>query len=454
MTNTTNLQALDSAHHFHPFTNQGELKNQGTRIISKAEGVYIWENDGQKLLDGMSGLWCVNIGYGRDELADVASKQMKELPYYNSFFQCTTPVTIELAKKLAEIAPDHINNVFFTCSGSEANDTVLRLARHYWAVQGKPDKQVFISRKNAYHGSTVAGASLGGMAAMHAQGGLPIPGIVHIDQPYWYREALEGEDENTYGLRIAQQLEQKILELGEDKVAAFIAEPIQGAGGVIIPPDSYWPEIQRICNKYEILLVADEVICGFGRTGYWFGSEMYNITPDFMPIAKGLSSGYIPMGGVMISDRVIEVLNNSDSEITHGYTYSGHPTAAAVSLRNIEIMQRENIVENVHNELAPYLAEKWKRFESHPLVGQARCKGMLAAVELMKDKDNRIQFEEKGIVGGICRDKCIENGLVMRAVGDTMISCPPLVITKEQIDELVDKAWLSVEQTWEQINGG
>ena len=449
-TTTHQLQSIDRDHHFHPFSNQKELHEVGTRVISKADGIYIWDNDGNKILDGMSGLWCVNIGYGRKELAQVAYDQMNELPYYNSFFQCTTPVTIKLAQKIAEIAPAHINTVFFTCSGSEANDTILRLARHYWAIQGQPEKRVFISRMNAYHGSTVASASLGGMGAMHAQGGLPIPDIVHIEQPYWYREGGD-EDENAYGLRIAGQLEAKILELGEERVAAFIAEPIQGAGGVIIPPDSYWPEIQRICDKYNILLVADEVICGFGRTGEWFGTDLYQLKPDFMTIAKGLSSGYIPIGGVLISDEVATRLAADGGEIAHGYTYSGHPTAAAVALKNIEIMQTEGIIDNAKKEIAPYLATRWKQLGDHPLVGQARCKGLLAAIELIKDKQTKEPFEEKGAVGKICRDYCIESGLVMRAVGDTMIICPPLIITKEQIDELVDKVTMALNLTHQAI---
>ena len=450
MTSTSQLQALDSAHHIHPFSNQADLNTKGTRIISKADGIYIWDNEGHKMLDGMSGLWCVNIGYGREELAKVAYDQMLELPYYNSFFQCTTPKAIELSKLIAEVAPDKMNSVFFAGSGSEANDTVLRLARHYWSVQGKPEKINFISRRNAYHGSTVAAASLGGMVPMHSQGSLPIPGIAHIDQPYWYREGGD-EDEQEYGLRIARQLEEKILALGEDKVAAFIAEPIQGAGGVIIPPDSYWPEIQRICDQYEILLVADEVICGFGRTGHWFGSDLYHLKPDFMPIAKGLSSGYLPIGGVIMSDRVNKVLTEQGGEINHGYTYSGHPTAAAVAIRNIEIIQRENIVQNVHDITAPYLEQRWMQLNDHPLVGQARCKGMLGAIELVADKAARKPFADAGRVGGICRDICISNGLVMRAVGDTMIICPPLIITTQQIDELFEKVVKTLDQAYQQI---
>lgn len=453
MTDTQTLQDLDRRHHMHPFTDQGDLNQRGTRIITKADGVYLWDSEGHKMLDGMAGLWCVAIGYGRRELADAAHHQMMELPYYNSFFQCTTPPAIRLAKKLAELAPAHLNNVFFTGSGSESNDTVLRLVRHYWTVKGQPDKSVIISRKNAYHGSTVAGASLGGMSYMHKQGGLPIPGIEHIDQPYWFDE---GGDltVDEFGLERARQLEHKILEMGVDKVAAFIGEPIQGAGGVIIPPATYWPEIQRICEKYGILLIADEVICGFGRTGNWFGSETFGMRPDFMSIAKGLSSGYLPIGGVLVSDRVADVLKQQGGDINHGYTYSGHPATAAVALKNIEIIEREKLVERVAEDTGPYLQARWRELADHALVGEVRGIGLIAALELIKDKATRQRWVAGGKVGGLCRDFCTANGLVMRATGDTMLVSPPLVISKSEIDELIEKARKSLDDTLAAIQAG
>ncbi|MEP3035933.1 MAG: aminotransferase, partial [Pseudoruegeria sp.] len=296
---TAELQALDAAHHVHPFTNQDELTAKGARVIMRAKGVSLFDSEGVEILDAMAGLWCVNIGYGRGELADVAARQMRELPYYNTFFQTTHVPVIALSAKLAELAPGDLNHVFFGGSGSEANDTNLRLVRTYWAEKGKPEKKVVISRKNAYHGSTMAGASLGGMSGMHAQGGLPIPDVHHIDEPNWYAEGGDMSPDE-FGLQRAQELEKAILEIGEDRVAAFIAEPIQGAGGVIVAPDTYWPEIQRICDKYEILLIVDEVICGFGRTGNWFGSQTLNIRPDIMTIAKGLSSGYAPIAASIL----------------------------------------------------------------------------------------------------------------------------------------------------------
>ncbi len=388
----TRLQQSDAAHHLHPFTNNGELSVHGTRIIEKAKGIYIWDVDGNKMLDGMSGLWCVNIGYGRQELINAATEQMKELPFYNSFFQCTTPRTIELSELISEISPPHINHTFFTGSGSEANDTVIRMVRHYWACQGQAGKQVIISRKNAYHGSTVGAASLGGMSYMHEQGGLPIPGIVHIDQPYWFGEGRE-EDPEAFGRRVAGQLQEKIEQLGVEKVAAFIAEPIQGAGGVIIPPESYWPEIERICKKYGILLICDEVICGFGRTGSWFGADYYGVKADLMPIAKGLSSGYLPIGGVMVSDEVAEVLKTRGGTFNHGYTYSGHPVSAAVALANIRILRDEGIVERVEKEIAPYLQQQLRTFADHPLVGEVRGAGLLGAIELAESREP-LQFFE------------------------------------------------------------
>jgi putrescine aminotransferase len=440
---------MDVQHHLHPFTDTKILKENGSRIITKAEGVYLWDSDGNKIIDGMAGLWCVNIGYGRKELVDVAQEQMNKLPYYNNFFQTTHPPAIELSKVLADISPPQFNHVFFTNSGSEANDTVVRMARYYWALQGKPDKTVIISRENAYHGSTMAGSSLGGMKFMHEQGGI-ISDIEHIDQPYWFKNGgVLSPDE--FGVKAAQALETKIKALGEDRVAAFIGEPIQGAGGVIVPPDTYWPEIQRICEKYGILLIADEVICGFGRLGKWFGSDYYNINADFMPIAKGLSSGYLPIGGLMVADKVAEVIIEKGGEFAHGFTYSGHPAACAVAKENIRILKDEKIIENVENKAGPYLQKRWKELGDHPLVGETRGVGMVAALELVKNKETREAFKEDLNVGNTCRDFCFNNGLIMRAVGDKMIISPPLVLTHDETDELVDKARLCLDLTAKQL---
>ncbi len=446
MTITKSIQAIDSAHYLHPFTDHKSLAAKGARVITKAEGVYIWDSEGAKIFDAMSGLWCVNAGYGRKALVDAAAKQMLELPYYNSFFQTTNVPAVKLAEKIIKLAGDQYSHVFFSSSGSESNDTNLRMVRHYWTTLGQPERTVIISRNNAYHGSTVAGASLGGMGGMHAQGGLPIPGIVHIEQPYHYGLAPD-EDRDAFGIRAASWLEDKILEVGADKVAAFIGEPVQGAGGVIIPPKTYWPEIQRICDKYGILLICDEVICGFGRLGKWFGSQLLGARPDLMTFAKGVTSGYIPLGGVVVGKRVADMLIDKGGEFNHGYTYSGHPVACAVALANIEILESEGLVDRVLNETGPYLAEKYVELAKHPLVGGAETCGLVAGFVLMKDKQNHIAFDESLAVGMICRGHCFANGLIMRAVGDRMIIAPPLITTKAQIDEMIALIYKCLDAT-------
>jgi putrescine aminotransferase len=446
---TAELQALDVAHHMHPFSTQNDFNETGARVITQAKGVTLTDSEGEQILDAMAGLWCVNIGYGREELADVAARQMKELPYYNTFFKTTHVPVIALSAKLAELAPGDLNHVFYAGSGSEANDTNLRLVRHYWSAKGKPSKTIFISRKNAYHGSTVAGASLGGMVPMHQQGSLPIPDIHHINQPNWWAEGGDMSPEE-FGLQRAQELEEAILELGEDRVAAFIAEPIQGAGGVIVPPETYWPEIQRICDKYEILLIADEVICGFGRTGNWFGSQTVGIKPHIMSIAKGLSSGYAPIGGSIVCDEVAEVV--AATEFNHGYTYSGHPVSCAVALENLRILEEEKIVEHVRDDVAPYLKEKWEALADHPLVGEAKIVGMMGSIALTPNKETRAPFAaETGTVGYKCREHCFGNNLVMRHVGDRMIISPPLVMTRDEVDVLIERATKALDLTYEQI---
>ncbi|MDF1802495.1 aspartate aminotransferase family protein [Thalassovita sp.] len=441
---TAELQKLDAAHHIHPFSNQNELAEKGVRVITRAEGSWVFDSEGNQILDGMAGLWCVNIGYGRQRLADVAARQMAELPYYNTFFMTTHVPAIALSQKLAEIAPGDLNHVFYAGSGSEANDTNIRMVRTYWAQKGKPTKKTIISRKNAYHGSTLGGASLGGMTGMHAQGGLPIPDIYHIDQPNWWAEGGDTSPEE-FGLERAQQLEKAIHDLGEDNVAAFIAEPVQGAGGVIVPPETYWPEIKRICDKYEILLIADEVICGFGRTGNWFGSQTVGWTPDIMTIAKGLSSGYQPIGGSIVNDEVASVIGAC--EFNHGYTYNAHPVAAAVALENINIMQEEKLVDYVHDDIGPYLKAKWEALADHPMVGEAKIVGMMGSIALTPHKESRANFaSDAGTVGYICRERCFANNLIMRHVGDRMIISPPLVMSHEEADTLVDRAVKSLDE--------
>ena len=446
---TEQWQEIDSAHHLHPFTDYKSLAKEGSNIIVKADGVYLTNTDNKQFLDAMSGLWCVNVGYGRKILAEVAYKQMQELPYYNSFFKTATAPSIELAQQLAEISPGDLNHAFFSSSGSEANDTVVRMVRRYWDLKGQPNKKTFISREYAYHGSTMTGMSLGGMTAMHEQGGM-MPGFAHVMPPYWYKYGQEMSPEE-FGIFTANKIEEKILELGPENIAAFIGEPIQGAGGVIIPPETYWPRVQEICSKYDILVVVDEVICGFGRTGNWFGSDTYGINPDIITMAKGISSGYIPLSGIMVGKRVSDVLIDEGGEFYHGYTYSGHPVACAVAIENLKIIREENLIENSKNT-SVYLNEKMKEIADHPLVGEVRMKSYIGCVELVKDKEKGTMFEDTGTVGTICRDYCIENGLIMRAVRDGMIFCPPLIFSKNHIDELVEKLKKSLDQTHNHIN--
>lgn len=444
---TADLQALDSAHHLHPFTDHGAFAPEHRRVIARGDGVWLWDSEGNRLLDGMAGLWCVQIGHGRREIADAVYAQMTELSYYNTFFKTTHEPVIHLSAMLADLMPAHINKVFFGTSGSDSNDTVLRMVRTYWDLMGKPEKKTVISRRNAYHGSTVASASLGGMSAMHAQSGMPIPGITHIGQPYWFGEALE-MNKGEFGIAAAQELEQEIDRLGEDTIAAFIAEPIQGAGGVIIPPESYWPEIRRILQEREILFVSDEVVCGFGRTGNWFGCQTYETEPDLMTMAKGMSSGYLPIGGVGVSDRVATVLEEKAAEFAHGYTYSGHPACCAAAIANLEIFKREKLVERVADDIGPFLQERWLALETHPLVGEARMKGLVGALEMVPDKmDLSKRFEPVGKAGEIARDNSFKNGIVMRAVRDSLVLSPPLTITRDEVDQLVQIVATTLDDT-------
>ncbi|MET0542635.1 MAG: aspartate aminotransferase family protein [Variovorax sp.] len=436
---TSEWQAADAAHLLHPFTDHQALASKGVRVITRGEGLYVWDSDGHRLFDAMSGLWCVNVGYGQTALLDAAMQQMRTLPYYNAFFQTTTPPATALAERLAALTPPQFQHVFFTNSGSEANDTNMRLVRRYWDLMGQPERKVIISRLNSYHGSTLAAASLGGMADMHSQGGLPIPGIVHIEQPhYWaHRDgAAKGLSSEEFAVVAARWLEEKILALAPANVAAFIAEPVQGAGGVIVPPATYWPEIQRICERYGILLISDEVICGFGRTGQWWGCETFGTTPDLMTFAKGVTSGYVPLGGVMVGERVARVLIERGGEFEHGYTYSGHPVACAVGLANLELIEQQGLVQRVREDTGPYLAARLATLLEHPLVGDVQSCGLMAAIQLSRDSKAREAFAAEIGIGMACRKHCFENGLVMRAVGDRMIIAPPLIITRVQIDEM------------------
>jgi putrescine aminotransferase len=442
---TATLAQLDRAHHLHPFTDLGAYAATGGRIFSRAEHVYIYDSEGRAMLDGMSGLWCCNLGYSQTAIKDAIRAQLDVLPYYNNFFRCANQPAVELAAALAQLSPPGFDHVFFTNSGSEANDTAIRLVHRYYDLLGKPEKKLIISRHNAYHGSTLGAASLGGMRAMHEQ--TPVLDYVHhINQPHWFALGA-GRSAEEFGIAVARELEQKIDALGEDRVAAFIAEPVQGAGGVIIPPPSYWPEVQRICDERDILLIADEVICGFGRTGRWFGSETYELRPQLMSFAKAVTNGYIPLGGVLVGGQVADVLLGSGGEFAHGLTYSGHPVACAAALATLRILRDTRIIERAAADLAPYFQQRLQQLNDHPIVGEVRGRGLFAAIELVRDKHSRERLAADAEAAVYCRDRANEHGLMVRQTGDAMIMAPPLVCEHAQIDELADKLLLALDLT-------
>lgn len=443
---TRDYQAADAAHHIHAFVDQKALNDEGPRVMVRGERLHLWDNDGRRYLDGMSGLWCTNLGYGRKDLAAAASQQLEQLPYYNMFFHTTHPQVIELSELLFSLLPGHYSHAIYTNSGSEANEVLIRTVRRYWQVLGKPEKKIMIGRWNGYHGSTLAATALGGMKFMHEMGGM-IPDIEHIDEPYFF--AHEGNlTPAEFGLRAAQQLEAKILELGADKVAGFIAEPFQGAGGMIFPPESYWPEIQRICRKYDVLLCADEVIGGFGRTGEWFAHEYFGFEPDTLSIAKGLTSGYIPMGGLILSKKMASVLVEQGGVFAHGLTYSGHPVAAAVAIANLKALRDEGVVTRVKDDIGPYLQQCLREvFGNHPLVGDIQGTGMVAALQLAEDKSTRKRFANENDIAWRCRTIGFEEGVIIRSTLGRMIMAPALIASREEIDELIAKTLKAVDRT-------
>ena len=444
-TNTHKLREMDKSNHFHPFTDLTEYASKGGRIVAEAEHIYIRDSEGQQLLDAMSGLWCCNLGYSQPKIVAAVHEQLQRLPYYNSFFNCSNDRAIELAAALVNAMPAQFKRIFFTNSGSEANDTNIRFVHRYYDLLDKPEKKLIISRKNAYHGSTIAAASLGGMSAMHAQyTGLSY--VHHIEQPHWFN-AGGTMDRKEFGKHCAQRLATKIDELGEHRVAAFIAEPIQGAGGVIIPPDSYWPTIQKICDERDILLISDEVICGFGRTGNWFGCDTYGTRPDLMTFAKAVTNGFQPLGGVAISDKVADVLTSGGGEFAHGFTYSGHPAACAAGIATLDILHSENIVDRVATRIGPYFAQRFNSLADHPIVGEVRTMGMLAAVELVRDKTSRERLAPNSEAAMVCRDAAVDSGLIMRAVGDAMISAPPLICSEAEIDLIIARLSKALDAT-------
>ena len=439
------LGQRDAAHHLHPFTDNRELEaSGGATVIERGEGCYLWDDQGHRYLDALAGLWCVNVGYGRKELADVAARQMERLAYYNTFFNTTTGPTAKLAETLAALMPGHLNTVLFANSGSEVCDSAIRLARFYWQKVGKPRKRIVIGREEGYHGSTLAALSAGGIGAMHAQGGTGLPDFAHIEAPYRF---LHGHDmpEAAFAAQAAQALEKKIGELGAENVALFICEPIQGAGGLIFPPEGYLAEVQRICQKHDVLFALDEVISAFGRLGAWSAAELFGLSPDFVTLAKGLSSGYQPISALMVSDPIAEVLRDAEGGLAHGFTYSGHPVAAAVALENLAILKRERLVERVRDDIGPYFCSALARLAEHPLVGEVRGLGLLGAVELIQDKARHQFFDPPGVVAAVCRENLKARGIIVRAVRDTLLIAPPFVVTREQVDDIVDTLEAALE---------
>ena len=434
--------ARDVAAQLHPYTNARKMESEGPLIITRGEGIYVYDEQGRRYIEGMAGLWCTALGFSEERLMEAANRQMHTLPYYHVFSQKSSLPSIELAQKLTEIAPGALSKVIFANSGSEANDTAIKLVRYYNNARGKPQKKKIISRLKAYHGVTVAAASLTGLPNNHRDFDLPLPGVLHTSCPHYWRYGEEGESEEAFATRMASDLEALIQKEGADTIAAFIAEPVMGAGGVIVPPRTYWEKIQPILKRNDILLIADEVICGFGRTGNMFGCETYSIEPDLMSVAKALSSAYLPISAVMMSDEVYQTIADNSATIGtfgHGYTYGGHPVSAAVALETLKIYEERNIVGHVQ-QIAPRLQDGLQALGDHPLVGEARGVGLVGALELVADKSTKAAFPKPGQVGAHAVQRAQEHGVILRPIGDSVAVSPPLIIDEAQIDTIL-AAW-------------
>ncbi len=433
----------------HPYTNLALHREKGPLIIERGEGIYVWDKDGKQYIEGLAGLWCTALGFGEKALVEAAIEQLNKLPYYHLFGDKSQVPAIQLGERLKAMAPMPVSKVFFVNSGSEANDTQIKLIWYYNNAVGRPEKKKIISRIKAYHGVTIAAGSLTGLPFAHQDFDLPLPGILHADCPHHYRFAEPGETEEEFATRLAQNLEELIIREGPDTVAAFIAEPVMGAGGVIIPPRTYFKKIQAVLKKYDIIFIDDEVICGFGRTGNTFGCETFGFTPDTMSVAKSLSSAYLPVGAVLIPDYIYEAMLEESRKLGtfgHGFTYSGHPTCTAVALKNLEIMEERQIFEHVR-EVMPRFQERLSAMGDHPLVGEARGIGLIGGCELVADKGSKRSFDPKQGVGPHCAARAQEHGLILRSLGDTIAFCPPLIITENEIDELFDRFSRALEDT-------
>jgi 4-aminobutyrate--pyruvate transaminase len=441
--------ARDLKHMLHPVTNLAAHKEKGPIVMERGSGVFVYDETGKEYLEALSGLWCAALGFSEDELIEAAVEQMRKLPSYHSFGGRATPPIIDLAEKLIDFVPFDVTRALFVNSGSEANDTQIKLMWQYFNAIGKPEKKKIISREKAYHGSTIAAASLTGLAAFHQDFDLPIHNIIHTDCPNYYRDGEPGESEQEYATRLAGNLEKMIEREGADTVAAFIAEPVLGAGGVLLPPATYFEKVQKILKDNDILFIADEVICGFGRTGNMFGCETYGIEPDTVSLAKQLSSAYLPIAAVLIPEYMYDVLVEQSKKIglfAHGMTYGGHPVPAAVALRTLEIYEERDILGQVR-KVSPRFQKRIDQLADHPLVGNTRSVGLLGAVEMMADKETKRPFDTSHGVGARCLVAAEDEGLVIRSLGDTIGICPPLIISESEIDELFDRLTRALDST-------
>lgn len=440
MKTTENLSSTDIHYQLHPYTNAVEHRNQGPCIIERGEGIHVFDTEGKRYIEGMSGLWSVAVGFSEPRLVEAATAQMRFLPYYHTFNHKTNVPAIRLAEKLISLTQGRMAQAFFTNSGSEANDTIIKMVWYYNNALGRSEKKKIIARQRGYHGVTVASGSLTGLPANHKDFDLPLPRMLHVRCPNWYREARPGESEEGFADRLAAELEALILHEGPDTIAAFIGEPIMGAGGVIVPPKTYWPKMQAVCRKYDVLVIADEVITGFGRTGHMFASDLFGIEPDIMTLSKQLTSSYQPLAAVLLNQRVASVINEHSGQLGtfgHGYTASGHPVAAAVALENIRIIEERGLVANAAS-CGEVLQARLAQLAEHPLVGQVRGAGLIGAVELVADKATRESFDVADAVGARVIQRAHQNGLISRNIQDSIAFCPPLIITPEQVNEMMD----------------
>jgi 4-aminobutyrate--pyruvate transaminase len=443
------LAARDIAYHLHPYTDAAKHESEGPLILTSGKGIHVFDENGKSYVEGLSGLWCVSLGFGEERLVEAAAKQMRKLPYYHTFAHKTADVTVELAERLIKMAPVPMSHAFFCNSGSEANDTVVKMVWYYSNALGRPNKKKIISRMKGYHGVTVASASLTGLPNNHRDFDLPIANIMHTECPHHYRYGKPGESEEDFATRMADALEAMIQREGPDTVAAFIAEPVMGAGGVIVPPKTYFEKIQAVLRKHDVLFIADEVICGFGRTGNMFGTETFKLQPDIITVAKQLSSAYLPISAVMINQRVYDAIRDNSGKIGtfgHGYTYSGHPVSAAVAIETLKIYEERNILAQIR-DVAPVFQKELRRFADHPLVGECRGVGLVGAIELVRNKQTKESFDPKQAVGPHVIRRAQEHGLIVRTLGDSVAFCPPLIITKDQVVDMFARFEKALDET-------